>query len=140
MARMPKKVGKARSRRVIGPIERITIRGRRGKVKVLARIDTGASRTTVDTYLAARVGLGPVLDTVRVRAAVSEHPETRALVDADIIIAGREFDVPAAITDRQDMRYHVIVGMDILRQSGFLIDPRKGRVPKNNGMTPRKPR
>lgn len=140
MARMPKKVGKARSRRVIGPIERITIRGRRGKVKVLARIDTGASRTTVDTYLAARVGLGPVLDTVRVRAAVSEHPETRALVDADIIIAGREFDVPAAITDRQDMRYHVIVGMDILRQSGFLIDPRKGRVPKNNGTTARKPR
>jgi len=126
-----KRLGKLKSHRIIGAVERVTIRGRTGKAKVLARIDTGAARTTVDTDLAARVGLGPVLDTVRIRAAISEHPETRALVDADIIIAGKAFDVPAAITDRKDMRYHVIVGMDILRDAGFLVDPGKGRVTRN---------
>ena len=112
-----------RKRMIIGAVEEITVRGHRKEVKVLAKIDTGASRTTIDMELAARAGLGPVLDTVRIRAAVSEHPETRALVDADIVIRGRKFDVPVAITDRQDMRFHAIVGMDILLRSRFLVDP-----------------
>jgi hypothetical protein len=120
-----KRTSKRARRNVIGVIEPVTVRGRSGEVKVLAKIDTGASRTTVDTELAARVGLGPVLDTVRIRAPSSDFPETRALVDADIVIAGREFDVPAAITDRKDMRYHVIIGMDILRDAGFLVDPKR---------------
>ena len=112
-----------RKRMIIGAVEEITVRGRRKEVKVLAKIDTGASRTTIDMELAARAGLGPVLDTVRIRTAVCEHPETRALVDADIVIRGRKFDVPVAITDRQDMRFHAIVGMDILLRSRFLVDP-----------------
>ncbi|MGI0149738.1 MAG: hypothetical protein ACREDF_09450, partial [Thermoplasmata archaeon] len=55
----------------------------------------------------------------------------RDVVSAKIIIAGREFDVPVAVTDRKDMRYHLIVGMDILRGSGFLVDPLKGNGPEN---------
>jgi len=116
-------VMKSKKKMIIGAVEEVTVRGRRKEVKVLAKIDTGASRTTIDTELAARAGLGPVLDTVRIRAAVSNHPETRALVDADIVIRGRKFDVPVAITDRQDMRFHAIIGMDILLRSRFLVDP-----------------
>ncbi len=123
-------VMKRKKRTIIGAVEEVTVRGRRREVKVLAKIDTGASRTTIDTELAARAGLGPVLDTVRIRAAVSDHPETRAVVDADIVIAGRKFDVPVAITDRQDMRFHAIIGMDVLQRSRFLVDPTKVLEPK----------
>lgn len=114
-----------KEKRIVGAIEPVTVRGRTGSQRVLAKIDTGASRTTIDLELAAKVGLGPVMDTVRVRAAISEHAEMRPLVDADIIIHGEEFDIPVALTDRGDMRYHVIIGMDILRSGLFLIDPTK---------------
>ncbi|TMA04496.1 MAG: hypothetical protein E6J93_06980, partial [Methanobacteriota archaeon] len=88
---------------------------------------------SLDTDLAARAGLGPVFDRVRVRAAAAHEPEERDVVDARVVIGGREFEVAVAITDRKDMRYHMIVGMDILRDSGFLVDPSKGNGRENDG-------
>jgi len=126
------------ARTSIGVIEEVTLRGTKGDIRVLARIDTGAARTSLDTDLAARAGLGPVFDRVRVRAAAAHEPEERDVVDARVVIAGREFDVAVAITDRKDMRYHMIVGMDILRDSGFLVDPSKGNGRENEGKRPRR--
>lgn len=117
----------------IGVVEEVTLRGSKSDIRVLAKIDTGAARTSLDTDLAARAGLGPVFDRVRVRAAAAHEPEERDVVDARVVIAGREFDVAVAITDRKDMRYHMIVGMDILRDSGFLVDPSKGNGRENEG-------
>lgn len=117
---------KARSKRIIGIVETVTVKGKTGKVTVLAKVDTGASRTTVDTDIAARIGLGPILDTVRIRAPTSRHPETRPLVDADLVIAGEQFGIAVAVTSRQDMKYHVIIGMDILGRGRFLVNPGKG--------------
>jgi len=114
------------ARTTIGVVEEVTILGSKGDIRVLARIDTGAARTSLDTDLAARAGLGPVFDRVRVRAAAANALEERDVADAKVVIAGREFDVAVAITDRKDMRYHMIVGMDVLRDSGFLVDPSKG--------------
>jgi len=115
-----------KERPMIGVVEEVTVVGPKGRVPILARIDTGAARTTLDTDLVAQAGLDPVMDRVRIRASASDEPEERDVVPAKIIIAGREFDVPVAVTDRKDMRYHMIVGMDILRDSGFLVDPDKG--------------
>ncbi len=109
-------------REVIGIICSLTLHGERGKESVLAKVDTGAARTSVDTDLAARVGLGPVTDSVKVRAASSAHSETRPLVQARVELGGRTFDLPVSITDRTDMKYPVIVGMDVLTEGGFLID------------------
>lgn len=116
---------------MIGVVEEVTVVGPKGRVPILARIDTGAARTTLDTDLVAQAGLGPVMDRVRIRASAADEPEERDVVPAKIIIAGREFDVPVAVTDRKDMRYHMIVGMDILRDSGFLVDPDKGNTREN---------
>ena len=118
-------------RTAIGVVEEVVIRGSKGDIRVLARVDTGAARTSLDTDLALRAGLGPVFDRVRVRAAAADEPEERDVVDAKILIAGREFDVAVAVTDRKDMRYHMVVGMDILREAGFLVDPSKGNGPEN---------
>jgi hypothetical protein len=117
---------------MIGVVEEVTVVGPKGRVPILARIDTGAARTTLDTDLVAQAGLGPVMDRVRIRASAADEPEERDVVPAKIIIAGREFDVPVAVTDRKDMRYHMIVGMDILRDSGFLVDPDKGNTREND--------
>jgi hypothetical protein len=118
-------------RTTIPVVEEVTVVGPKGTVRVLARVDTGAARTTLDTDLAARAGLGPVLDRVRIRASAASTPEERDVVHAKVIIEGREFEVPVAVTDRKDMRYHMIVGMDILRDAGFLVDPSKGNGREN---------
>src|SRR3989475_5680216 len=97
-------------RTAIGVVEEVVIRGSKGDIRVLARIDTGAARTSFDTDLALRAGLGPVFDRVRVRAAAAEEPEERDVVDAKILIAGREFDVAGALTDPNDRRDHVVGG------------------------------
>jgi hypothetical protein len=110
----------------IGTVEPVIVIGPKGQVRVLAKIDTGAARTSLDTDLAMSTGLGPVLNRVRIRAAAADEPEERDVVPAKVIIAGREFSVEVAVTDRKDMRYHMIVGMDILRDAGFLIDPSDG--------------
>ncbi len=113
-------------RQIIGVIEEVTLRGPKGDIQVRARIDTGATRTSIDTDLATRLGLGPVERRVRIRSAAADRPEERDVVRATLVIDSKTFETHAAITDRQDMTYHVIVGMDVLRHSGFLISPRKG--------------
>ncbi|TLZ43991.1 MAG: hypothetical protein E6K19_05885 [Methanobacteriota archaeon] len=129
----------AKERTTIGVVEDVTVVGPKGAVTVRARIDTGAARTTLDTDLAARAGLGPVMDHVRIRASAANKPEKREVVRARLVIAGREFDLAVAVTDRKDMRYHMIVGMDVLRTSGFLVEPSKGEGPENEPPVPSGP-
>ena len=113
-------------RKIIGVIEQVLLRGPNGEIQVRAKIDTGAARTSLDTDLAKKLGLGPVERRVRIRSAAAERPEDRDVVKATLVIDSRVFEAHVAVTDRKDMKYHVIVGMDVLRKSEFLISPRKG--------------
>ncbi len=113
-------------RTVIGVIEQVTVRGPAGEIQVRAKIDTGAARTSLDTDLAKKLGLGPVERRIRTRSAAADRPEVRDVVRATLVIDSRVFETHAAVTDRKDMKYHMIVGMDVLRKSGFLISPRRG--------------
>lgn len=126
-----RRIGGPGKRVVIGVVEEVLVRGPSGGIRVLAKIDTGAARTSLDTDLAKRAGLGPVMDRVRIRAAAAEKPEERDVVSARLVIRGKEFRAAVAVTDRKDMRYRMIVGMDVLRGSGFLIDPRHGPADAN---------
>ncbi len=113
-------------RQVIGVIEEVILRGSSGEIQVRAKIDTGATRTSIDTDLAKKLGLGPVERRVHTRSAAAERPEERDVVRATLVIDGRTFETHVTVTDRKDMRYHVIVGMDVLKKSNFLVSPRKG--------------
>jgi len=128
--RKPKSTGRA----TIGLVEYVDIRGTHGNRRVLAKIDTGASRTTVDTALAAEVGLGPVVDAVKIRAPMGNGMETRPLVEATIRLSERTYDIPVGIVDRGDMKYPAIVGMDILGQGDFLIDVTRKAVEEETGL------
>ena len=112
--------------KVIGVIEPVVLRGPAGEIHVHAKIDTGAARTSLDTDLARKLGLGPVERRVRTRSAAAERPEVRDVVRVSLAIGSTVFETHAAVTDRKDMKYHVIVGMDVLRKSGFLVNPRRG--------------
>jgi len=111
--------------KIVGIIELVTVRGKKGMKTVKAKLDTGTDRTCVDYSLAAEVGLGPLIDTIKVRSNSGANPETHVLAEAEIIIHQQHFSLPVSLEDRSRMTYDVLIGRDLLERSDFLIDPRK---------------
>ena len=106
----------------VGFMEYVTVLGKDKSKKVLARVDTGATRTSIDTELAESLGLGPV---VRYQKVTSSHGTSmRGLVVARIRIANRTFKVTCALSDRKNMTYAVLIGRNILKHD-FVVDSAK---------------
>ena len=104
--------------------EQITILGRNGSDKTLmAKIDTGATRSSIDTRLASELKLGPIVMTKLIKSAHGNS--LRPIVDANIEIAGKKIHTQFTIADRKHMKYKVLIGVNTLREDGFLIDPLK---------------
>ena len=105
---------------IIGVKEKVTVIGQEKSKKVLARIDTGATKSSIDKHLAKQLGLGPVIKYKRVKTA--HGIKTRGLILAKVKIASRTFKVYFTLADRKHMKYNVLIGRNILKR-GFLIDP-----------------
>jgi len=113
--------------KIVGIIELVTVKGKKGMKTVKAKLDTGTDRTCVDYDLAAEVGLGPLVDTIKVR---STSGKTHVLAEAEIIIHQQHFSLPVSLEDRSKMKYEVLIGRDLLERSIFLIDPQKKNLDK----------
>jgi hypothetical protein len=112
---------------MVGLVEPIHVTGPTGKSKeVLGRIDSGATKSSIDVKLAAELSLGPILKAKIVKSASGKS--LRPVVEAKIILADKEFKTDLTIADRADMKYRVLIGQNILSK-GFLIDPVK-EIPK----------
>ena len=106
---------------IIGLYEKVTLSGNKTiNRQVIARIDTGATRSSIDVKLAASLRLGPVLKT---KMNKNEHGATlRPIVDGSVTIAGKKLKTQFTIADRTKMKYKMLIGQDLLRQGKFLID------------------
>ncbi len=100
---------------VIGYTEEVVISGTTGSQTVVAKADTGASRTSIDTKVAAAIGAGPVQAMTRVRSGSRKSSKSRPVVDVVIGVGGDRHTVSASIEDRSHMDYPVLLGRDILR-------------------------
>ena len=117
------KITKSMKRTVVGLIEAIELISSKKKVKTRARIDTGATRSSIDISLAAKLHLGPIVEQKTIRSA---HGKTiRAVVHATIKLKGKTINETFTLADRRHMTYPVLIGQNILRKSKFLIDPLK---------------
>lgn len=105
---------------VLGYTTRIRINGHDGAEQAIAKSDTGAKRTSIDTDLAGRIGAGPLIGTTQVRSGTGSDTETRPLVDVDLRLNGRWRTVTASITDRSEMAYPVLLGRDVLE--AYILD------------------
>jgi hypothetical protein len=99
---------------VLGYTTRVSIHGRDGTEQAIAKSDTGAKRTSIDTDLAGQIGAGPLVGTTQVRSGTVGGTETRPLVDIDVRLNGSWRTVTASITDRSEMTYPVLLGRDVL--------------------------
>lgn len=108
---------------VVGLTENVTVIGPTGKRKrVTARIDTGATKSSVDAKLAAGLSLGPIIKTKLIKSASGN--KMRPVLKAEIKIAKKELKEEFTVADRSHLRYKVLVGQNILKK-GFIIDPNK---------------
>lgn len=113
-----------KNRAIIGLIEDAVLIGNNNKSKhVKARIDTGAEKSSIDARLAAELHLGPI---IKRKVIASAHGRTvRPVMEARIIIDGKTLKSEFTIADRSHMKYKVLIGQNILKEEGFLVDPLK---------------
>ena len=108
-------------KKVIGLIERVKVIGIKEK-EVSAKIDTGADISSMDIHLASELQLGPILDTKKIISSVGKS--VRPIIKATIVIKNKRIKARFNLSDRQNMKYKLLLGKNILKR-GFLIDPSK---------------
>jgi RimK family alpha-L-glutamate ligase len=113
---------------VIGYTEEVVVSGTSDSKTVLAKSDTGATRTSIDTRLAADIGAGPIKSVTRVKSGSLKGGKSRPVVDVVVGIGGTQHTVTASIEDRSHMEYPVLLGRDILKD--YQVDVGK-RVDKD---------
>lgn len=90
---------------------------------VLAKIDTGASKSSIDETLAKRLG---VFDVIKTKIVKNAHGKTeRDVIELDVEIKGKVINAQFTLADRKDMKYSVLIGKNVLKKGEFLVDPLK---------------
>jgi len=105
---------------VIGLVEPVTIFTRLGVRKtIMAKIDTGASKSSIDVNLASQLKLGPIIKSKLVKSASGN--KLRPVIESDIQLADKKMNEEFTLADRWHMKYRVLIGQNVLRH-GYLID------------------
>ena len=109
--------------KTISSVEEVTIKSFEGKkVKVNAKIDTGAWRSSISKSLAKELGLlnkKNILWSKSVRSSFGR--EDRPIIGLTFWLAGRRIITPASVAKRVSLRHPVIIGRKNLK--GFFINP-----------------
>jgi RimK family alpha-L-glutamate ligase len=108
---------------LIGYIEDVIVSGTSGSTQVPAKSDTGATRTSIDTSLAAEIGAGPIKSMTRVKSGSVKSGKARPIVDLVIGIGGTQHTVTASVEDRSHMDYPLLLGRDVLEH--YRVDVRR---------------
>ena len=106
---------------IVGIVEKVKIIGAKSTEENYALFDTGANSTSVDINLAARVQLGPIIRTTRIRSASLKERVKRPVVGAVIEISGKRFETEVNLQDRSHMAFPVIIGRNVI-SGNFLVD------------------
>lgn len=112
-------------KKTIGIFEDILIKSHSGRVKVGAKVDTGAWRTSIDKSLARELGLleqNNILWRKTFKNALGK--QERPVIFLTFWLAGRKIVTTAGVSDRKNLRKPVIIGRRDL--GNFLVLPHKG--------------
>ena len=113
-----------KNRTVVGLTERVLVKGPSGDKEVMARIDTGATKSSLDVKLASELKFGPIIKTKLVKSASGSA--LRPVIIGKIVIANKELTSEFTLADRSHMKYRVLIGQNILIDNAFIIDSTKG--------------
>ncbi len=109
-------------RKVIGINEQIEVLDiNRNKQIIMAKIDTGAYRTTICSILAKELNIDEIINQKKVRGALGV--EERPIINFSFYMDKRLVSTEAFMADRSEMKYDIIIGRRDLKR--FLVDPAK---------------
>jgi len=109
-------------KKVIGINEPIEILDKnKNKHPIMAKIDTGAYRTTLCKGLAKKLEINKIIDSKRVRGALGS--EERDIINFSFYLDKRLVGTEAFMADRDELKYDIIIGRKDLKR--FLVDPAK---------------
>lgn len=111
---------------IVGLIEKVGFAGRNGtSQEVEAKVDTGATRSSIDIKLASKLNLGPVIKSKMVKSAHGN--KLRPVIETEIVLAGKKIKSEFTLADRTHMKYAVLIGVNTLKYD-YLIDPSKTTI------------
>jgi len=114
---------KVKDRVTIGLYEFVTIKGE----KVIARIDSGAVKSSIDVDLAAKLLLGPIIGSKVIKNVHGSN--RRPLIELEVKICDKKTKATFSLQSRKHMKFKILIGQNILTQ-GFIIDPNKNKIVK----------
>ena len=119
-------IDKVQERRIVHAVEDIKVLGKKGKrIRIKAKIDTGAWRSSIDKELAGELGLlvpENVVGREVYRSALGR--EERDWIKVKFYLGGKKIVTVASVADRRGLNYRFLVGRMDLIKYGFLVDPR----------------
>lgn len=107
------------------------VSAKKKRIKVMAKIDTGAWSSAIDKKLAKKLGLFKKSNILWYRKKLSAlGEEERPVIAVTFILAGRRVKTRMSVSDRSKLTYKVIVGRTDL--DGFLVNPEIKESKKQN--------
>ena len=108
---------------IVGLTENVKLLSNNGQnIEVPAKIDTGATGSSIDIKLASKLNLGPVIKSKMIKSAHGN--KLRPVIEAEIILAGKKIKSEFTLADRTHMKFDVLIGVNVLKNS-YLVDPSK---------------
>lgn len=112
------------NRIIIGLIEKVKLKTKEGKKKtIVAKVDTGASKSSLDLSLASQLDLSPIIKSKIIKSAHGSR--LRPIVSTTIELAGKKIKAHFTLADREHLKYQVLIGVNVLKKGSFLVDPSK---------------
>ena len=114
-----------KTKKIIGCVETINIKGIKNKKKVIAIIDTGATYTSIDKKIAEEIGFNKIKRHIKIKSkSFTNRFVRRPVISVIIELKGSLFEIEANIEDRSNMTCPVIIGRNVLFKN-FIVDVEK---------------
>ena len=110
-----------KDRFIVGFVEPVMILGKEKQQRLLARVDSGATSSSIDKKVAEDLDLGPVIGQKLIKNANGQS--RRDVIKVRLQIGDEEYEEDFTLADRSRINFPVLVGCNILEQN-FLIDPK----------------
>lgn len=109
--------------KTIGITEKVKVLGKNGRrIKLSAKIDTGATRTAIDRDLASSLGLLTPENIYKYKKTKSAFGQSkRPVIKLVYWLAGRKIETLAGVAKRSHLKFPLLIGQKDL--VGFIIDP-----------------
>jgi len=110
----------AKKRLIIGLVETVILEN---KKKYKAKIDTGADSSSIDESILESLPEKKTISHKIIKSALGRVRRPTKMVEIEL--QGKKFNEKFTISNRKDLKYKILIGQDILKKEGFLIDPLK---------------